>query len=247
LCDTAKRLCWVQQSPTKLIRVFVRQSGVTHGLTLPVKGSLYCEAASANGTRLCLTLFGVRHGAFRSPTYWIRITSTGKPVIASHGVTDWVYVAMSPSGSHAAVICMPDWPNRWVSFGKFTGSLLPGEATGSLTVGRSRVLVMGSYSFSNGANSWAASTIQVIGLPSLVTWWERTWLTADMMCRSDPAIDNLAWVDPVSGGFQVTNVDTWDVADLAGTYADVVPVASGSLATLSTDGVLSYIANPVGP
>jgi hypothetical protein len=46
----------------------------------------------------------------------------------------------------------------------------------------------------------------------------------------------------------VINVDTYMLATVPGTYADAVPLSDGRLTTLTPEGVLDIIPNPVaGP
>ncbi len=247
LCDTPTRLVWVTQSATKVVRLFVRQSGVVRQLKLPGTGKLSIQAASASATRVCLQVFGVKGNAYASPTYWIRITKAGVPQIAARSVTDWVAAALSPSGAYAAVTSDPDGPNHWVRFGAFSGRPLAGEDNSLIYVGPRSVFVYGSYTYNAGSDHWAATTARVIDLPQLYTGWERTWLVSDMSFRFDPAIDYVAWTDPATGTNEVTSMDDWTTAALAGSYADVVPVAGAKLATVTTTGTVAYIANPAAP
>jgi len=81
--------------------------------------------------------------------------------------------------------------------------------------------------------------------------YRRAWVWDDasssIWFRHDPGIFNLAGIDN-SGALTVINVDTYAIASVPGTYADAVPLADGRLTTLTREGVLDVIPNPVaGP
>ena len=245
LCDTLTRLVWAQQSPDRQARLFVYQAGVVHQLTLPnTRCWLSIESASAEGDRVCLALTGVRGKSYYSPTYWIRVSAAGVPSIVSGTTTEWIGASLNPSGTYAAVMSINDGPNYWVRFGRFAGRQLPSEVTGLVYTGAKRIFVTGGYAEESSTGSWAASTAEVISLPSLTVGWERTWLVPDMAFRFDPAVDYLLLIDPTAGTPMATNTKTGDSYAIPGIYADIVPVAGGKLATISGTGVVSYIDNP---
>ena len=86
---------------------------------------------------------------------------------------------------------------------------------------------------------------------SMQYMYQRAWVwdnaSSSIWFRHDPGIFNLAGIDN-SGALTVINVDTYAIASVPGTYADAVPLADGRLTTLTREGVLDTIPNPVaGP
>lgn len=132
-------------------------------------------------------------------------------------------------------------------FGAFSGRPLAGEDNGLIYVGPRSIFIAGSYGESAGNDHWGATTARVVDLPQLSTDLERTWLVMNVAFRFDPAIDYVAWTDPTTGTNEVTSMDGWATAALAGSYADVVPVAGAKLATITTTGTVAYITNPAAP
>ena len=258
LCDTAKRLVWVQVSAQKVTRVFVRQGSVTRSITLPYRppreGYPIPAASSAGGGRLAVGVYMSKPDRWSTMVYWLRVSRAGVPSIVSHKVTDWTNLALSPGGAKAAVMSSRNAPeasrNLWVDFGKFTGRLLPGEGTGEIGVGPQRIFEQGGYTYESDAAAWGTSTVAVVDW-SMQYAYQRAWAwdnaTGTIWFRHDPGIFYLAGVDD-AGALTAINVDTWATATVPGVFADAVPLADGRLVTLTPAGVLDVIPNPVaGP
>jgi len=99
LCDTPKRLVWVEISARAVTRVFVRQGSTTH--TWPCPTSRGERASNARGvvSRGLTLIVGTSMPSTdrrRVMTCWLRVSRSGVPSIVSRGITDWVYVALSP-------------------------------------------------------------------------------------------------------------------------------------------------------
>jgi len=261
LCITAKRLVWVEVSGRRVTRVYVRQGSTTRSIALPYRPPFASfpdpAASSVRGRKLVVGAYMHFPDKWRTKTYWLRVSSKGVPSIVSSKVTDWVYLALSPDGLHAAVISdrIPYATSRclWVEFGKFGGRLLPGDALaiGQMDVSRYRIFQQGGYSFASETVGWSTYSVAVVDW----TWWgtsyQRAWVwdreTGWIWFRHDPDIVCLAGVDD-AGALTVVNAETWDIATVPGMYAEAVPLADGRLALMSATGELSFIANPVaGP
>jgi hypothetical protein len=259
MCDTAARLVWAEASAQKVTRVFVRQGSTTRSVALPYrppKASFINPAASStDGRFLAVGVYMHHPSEWRTMMYWLRVSPAGRPTIVSHEVTDWPYLALSPDGAHAAVITSRNAPvaspNLWVDFGKFTGRLLPaGASTGEIGVAKWRIFEQGGYSYQSDAAAWGTAEVSVVDW-SMQYMYQRAWAWDDasssIWFRHDPGIFELAGIDN-TGALTLINVDTYALATVPGTYADAVPLADGRLATLTPEGVLSVIPNPVaGP
>jgi hypothetical protein len=259
LCDTPTRLVWAEVSAQKVTRVFVRQGSTTRSVALPYrppKASFINPAASsADGRLLAVGVYMHHPSKWRTMMYWLFVSPAGRPVIVSHKVTDWPFLAMSPDGAHAAVITSRNAPvaspNLWVEFGKFTGRLLPaGASTGDIGVAKWRIFEQGGYSYQSDTTAWGTAEVSVVDW-SMQYMYQRAWTwdnaSGSIWFRHDPGIFHLAGIDN-TGALTVINVDTYAIATVPGTYADAVPVDGGTLATMSPAGVLSFIPNPVaGP
>jgi hypothetical protein len=260
LCDTPARLVWAEVSAQRVTRVFVRQGSTTRSVALPYRPpkAYYINpaASSADGSRLAIGVYMVNSSKWRTMIYWLRVSRAGVPSILSNGVTDWPYLALSPDGSHAAVMSSRNPPeasrNLWVEFGKFTGRLLPGggDNAGEIGVAKWRIFEQGSYSYQSDTVAWGTSEVAVVDW-SMQYMYQRAWTwdnaSSSIWFRHDPGIFQLAGVDN-TGALTVINVDTYTLATVPGTYADAVPLADGRLTTLTREGVLDIIPNPVaGP
>ncbi len=255
LCDTPTRLVWAEVSARRVTRVFVRQGSRTRSVALPYRppraSFINPAASSADGARLAVGIFMPKPDRWRTVMYWLRVSRSGVPSIVSHGTTDWPFLALSPDGSHAAVMSERNPPqasrNLWVPFGKFGGRLLPGESPAELDVAPQRIFGQGGYTYQSEATAWGASGVWVVDW-SMQYMYQRAWVWDDasssIWFRHDPGISYLAGVDS-SGGLTVINVDTYAVATVPGTFADAVPIDGGTMAVMTTGGVLSFIANPV--
>ena len=254
LCDTASRLVWAEVSAKAVTRVFVRQGSTTRSVALPYRapkaGFTNPASSSADGGRLVLGAFTSRASKWRTMVYWVKVSRAGVPSIVSHAVTDWVGASLTPSGDKAAVLTsdgLGDGPNWWVSFGKFHGRMLPGNDAGMMDASEQRIFEQGAYSFGGDSVSWGATTVEVFDR-SLMAQYKRTWTFDDasssMWFRHDASIDRLAGVDN-AGALTVINVDSWAITTVPGKYADAVPMADGRLATMTPDGTLAFIPDPV--
>jgi hypothetical protein len=255
MCDTPRRLVWVEVSAQKVTRVFVRQGSTTRSIALPYRPprATFPDPAEAStyGGRVAVGVYMSKPSAWRTMIYWLRVSRSGVPSIVAHGITNWPYLALSPDGSHAAVISDRHAPyamrNLWVDFGKFTGRLLPGDPPTEFAVGPQRIFEQGGYSYSSDAGSWSTTTVSVVDW-SMYYMYQRAWVwdndSGSIWFRYDPGIHYLAGIDD-AGALTAINVDTWAIAPVLGTYADAVPLADGRLAVLSPEGALSFIANPV--
>ncbi|MEI6451568.1 MAG: hypothetical protein WCP98_16710 [Actinomycetes bacterium] len=260
LCDTPTRLVWAEVSAQKVTRVYVRQGSTTRAVALPYRPPrayfINPAASSADGSRLAVGVYMANPSKWRTTIYWLRVSRAGVPSIVSHGVTDWPYLALSPDGSHAAVMSSRNAPeasrNLWVAFGKFTGRLLPGggDNAGEIGVAKWRIFEQGGYSYQSDPVAWGASAVAVVDW-SMQYMYQRAWVwdnaSGSIWFRHDPGIFQLAGIDN-TGALTVINVDTYAIATVPGTYADAVPLADGRLTTLTREGVLDTIPNPVaGP
>jgi len=260
MCDTPTRLVWAEVSAQRVTRVFVRQGSTTRSVALPYRPSkaffINPAASSADGSRLAVGVYMNNPNRWRTMIYWLRVSRTGVPRIVSHGVTDWPYLALSPDGSKAAVISSRNAPeasrNVWVDFGKFGGRLLPGggEGTTEIGVAPQRIFEQGGYSYESDTAAWGTSAVSVVDW-SMQYMYQRAWVwdnaSRSIGFRHDPGIFNLAGIDN-TGALTVINIDTYAMTNVPGTYADVVPLADGRLTTLTPEGVLDIIPNPVaGP
>jgi len=260
MCDTPARLVWAEVSAQRVTRVYVRQGATTRSVALPYRspeaGFVNPAASSADGSRLAVGVYMRNPSKWRTMIYWLRVSRAGVPSIVSHRVTDWPYLALSPDGSHAAVMSSRNAPdasrNLWIEFGKFTGRLLPGggDNAGEIGVAKWRIFEQGSYSYESDDAAWGTSEVSVVDW-SMQYMYQRAWVWDDaagsIWFRHDPGIFMLAGVDN-TGALTVINVDTYALATVPGTYADAVPLADGRLTTLTREGVLDIIPNPVaGP
>ena len=255
LCDTPTRLVWAEVSAQRVTRVFVRQGSTTRSVALPYrppKASFVNPAsASSNGGRLAIGIYMHKTDRWRTMMYWLRVDGSGAPRIVSGGVTDWPYLALSPDGSHAAVMSSRTAPvaspNLWVEFGKFGGRLLPGEGAAEIGVAKWRIFEQGGYSYQGDGASWSTTSVCVVDW-GMQYMYQRAWVWEDasssIWFRHDPSIFFLAGVDS-AGALTVINVDTYAVATVPGTYADAVPIEGGTMAVMTTGGALSLIVNPV--
>jgi hypothetical protein len=253
LCDTPKRLVWVEVSARRVTRVFVRQGSVTHSLALPYRAAQASfpnpAACSADGSHLAVGTFTRNPNAWRDRVYWIAVNRGGVPAIVSHRMTDWVSVSLSPGGAWAAVMTGGDQPNLWLRFGRFSGRSLPGEDTGEIEVGRQAIFEMEGYSYSSDTTSWGVYTAEVLDRPALVPIYKRAWVndgqSSDVWFNTDPDIAWLTSLNATPGSLTVVNLMTWDTATVPAAYVDAIPVEGGQIATLTDTGTLAYIANPV--
>ena len=253
LCDTSKRLVWVEVSAKRVTRVFVRQGSVTHSLALPYRASKAGfpnpTACSANGSRLAVGTFTRSPNAWRDLVYWVAVDRRGVPTIVSHKVTNWVSVSLSPGGAWATVMTEGDQPNLWLRFGRFSGRYLPGEDTGEIEVGTQAIFEMEGYSYGSDTNSWGVYTAEVLDRPSLVPIYKRAWVndgqSGDIWFNTDPDIGWLTSLNATPGSLTVVNLMTWDTVTMPTVYVDAMPVKGGQIATLTATGTLAYIANPV--
>ena len=253
LCDTPKRLVWVEVSSNRVTRVFVRQGSVTHTLALPYRASKASfpnpAACSANGSRLAVGTFMHSPNAWRDVVYWVAVSRSGVPVIVSHRVTDWVSVSLSPEGAWAAVMTGDDQSNVWLRFGRFSGRDLPGEDAGEIEVGSQAIFEMEGYSYSSDTTSWGVYTAEVLGRPALIPLYKRAWVndgkSGDVWFNTDPDIGWLTSLNATPGSLTVVNLMTWDTVTISTVYVDAMPVKGGQIATLTDTGTLAYIANPV--
>ena len=92
--------------------------------------------------------------------------------------------------------------------------------------------------------SWCSTGLS----PSCISGpWTFDDATSSIWFRHDGQIKCLAGVTN-SGALTVLNADSWAIASVPGTYADAVPVDGGRLATMTKDGTLAFIDDPVaGP
>lgn len=258
LCDTPTRLVWAERSAQSVTRVFVRQGSMTRWLTLPYHPPkayfINPAASSADGSRLVVGAYLARPSKWRTRMYWLRVSPRGVPRVVAQKTTDWVSVALSPNGRKAAVITSGDPPSGnpclWVEFGAFGGRWLPIVDVGEIGVGPQRIFAQGGYSYSGDGIGWGASTVEVLD-GSLMDRYKRTWAwdneSDTIWFRHDPDITLLAGIDR-QAGLTVINVDTYAMATVPGVYADAVPLADGRLATVTRQGVLAFIPDPVaGP
>ncbi len=235
--------------------MFVRQGSRTRSVALPYRppraSFVNPAASSAGGARLAVGIYMHKTDRWRTMLYWLRVDGSGAPRIVSGKVTDWPYLALSPDGSHAAVMSSRNAPvaspNLWVEFGKFGGRLLPGDGAAEIGVAKWRIFEQGGYSYQGDAASWSTTSVSVVDW-GMQYMYQRAWVWDDasssIWFRHDPGIFYLAGVDS-SGGLTVINVDTWALARVPGTYADAVPIDGGTMAVMTTGGALSLIANPV--
>jgi len=252
LCDTARRLVWVEVSARGVTRVYVRQDGRIHTVALPLrvaKASFPNPAAcSANGSRLAVGVFLRNPAAWNDVVYWVAIDRHGVPAIVSHRLTNWVSVSFSPGGAWAAAMTVGDKPNVWLRFGHFAGRYLPGEDTGSIQVGAQTIFEMEGYSYGSDTSGWGVYTAEVLDRAGLVPVYKRAWINdgqSDIWFNADPDIAWLASTDATPGSLTVVNVMTWDMATVPTAYLGAIPVKGGQIATLTDTGTLAYIANPV--
>jgi hypothetical protein len=254
LCDTTKRLVWVEVSAKAVTRVFVRQGSTTHTVALPYRptraGFPMFAASSAGGSRLIVGTNLPSADRRRVMTSWLRVSRSGVPSIVSRGITDWVYVALSPSGDKAAVMtseAVGGVGNRWVSFGRFSGRLFEGEDSGQMDVSAHRIFVQGRYTFGDGQDGWSTHTVTVLDHSPMMIY-KRAWTFDDasssIWFRHNGRIDRLAGVDD-KGALTLVNVDSWAITTLPGPYEDAVPIDGGRIATMTEDGTLAFIADPV--
>jgi hypothetical protein len=256
LADTSRRLVWVETSASAVTRIFVRQGSTTHTVALPYVPPRahfpMLAAASADGSRVIVGIGMPRQDRRAVMTYWLRVTRDGSLRRVSHGVTDWVFASLTPHGDRAAILTsngLGDGPNWWVRFGAFRGRYLPGNDAGMMYASAQRIFQQGAYSYGDGADGWGATTVEVFDR-SLFAIYKRTWAFDDasssVWFRHDGDITRIAGVG--DGALTVINVDTWAITTLPGTYADAVPIDGGRLATMTEDGTLAFIADPVaGP
>ncbi len=232
LCDTPKRLVWVEVSAKAVTRVFVRQGSTTHTVALPYRPQRasfpMLAASSAAGSRLIVGMSMPSTDRRRVMTCWLRVSRSGVPSIVSRGITDWVSASLTPSGDKAAILTasgLGDGPNWWVSFGQFHGRMLPGNDAGMLDASSQRIFEQGAYSYSSDTATWGATTVEVFDR-SLFAVYKRTWTFDDdsssIWFRHDGRIDRLAGVDN-TGALTVINVGSWAITTLPGPYADAVP------------------------
>ena len=259
LCDTAKRLEWVEVSSAPAMRLFVRQDGVTRTLRVPwwAKRARIPSpfACSRNGNALALgsIIQPGRNGYYAHRVYWVRVDASGIPRIVSDKRTNWVEVAVSPGGDWAATMPADGYPKTWVRFGQFTGRYLPGDDTSGVQVGPKLIFETGHASFGSSDNTtWGQDTVMVITRPRLYLGYERTWVNdgkgGGVWFTPDPDVQWALSPDAVPGSLTVINLLTWDMASVPSTYADAMLVKGGQIATLSDTGTLGYIPNPVpGP
>lgn len=257
LCDTPKRLVWFEISAKAVTRVFVRQGSTTHTVALPYRpkgaGFPMFAASSAAGSRLIVGTNMPSTDRRSVMTSWLRVSRSGVPSIVSRGITDWVYVALSPSGDKAAVMtseAVGGVGNRWVSFGRFSGRLFEGEDSGEMDVSAQRIFVQGRYTFGDGQDGWSTHMVTVLDHSPMMIY-KRAWTFDDasssIWFRHNGRIDRLAGVDD-KGALTVVNVDSWAITVLPGPYADAVPIDGGRIATMTEGGTLAFIADPVpGP
>jgi hypothetical protein len=257
LADTTKRLVWLETSANAVTRVFVRQGSTTHTVALPYVPQkahfVNPAAASADGSRIIVGEYMPSTSRRNVMTYWLRVGRAGVPRIVNHGVTDWVSASLTPSGDKAAILTsegLGDGPNWWVSFGKFHGRMLPGNDAGMMDASAQRIFQQGAYSYSSDTVAWGATTVEVFDR-SLFAIYKRTWTFDDasssIWFRHNGQIDRLAGVD-TEGALTVINVDSWAIASVPGIYEDAVPIDGGRIATMTPDGTLAFIADPVsGP
>jgi hypothetical protein len=258
LADTARRLVWIETSAKAVTRIYVRQGSTTHTLVLPPGAQkahlINPVAASADGRRIVVGQYLPR--AINGPlvqTDWVTVSRTGIPSIVSQGITQWVYASLSPTGDKAAVMtseAVGGVGNRWVSFGKFSGRLFEGEDSGQMDVSARKIFVQGAYTFGDDQLGWSTYSVTVLDHTPMMLY-KRAWTfddaTSSIWFRHDGQILCLAGVDS-SGALTVINTDTWAIASVPGTYADAVPIDGGRLVTMTTDGTLAFIADPVaGP
>jgi hypothetical protein len=258
LCDSPARLVWVEVSAKAVTRVFVRQGSTTRSIAMPYAPPRAAftnpAASSADGSRLIVGASMRSTSKRRVMTYWLHVSRSGVPSIVSHGVTDWVSASLTPSGDKAAILTsdgLGDGPNWWVSFGKFRGGMIPGNDAGMLDAGEQLIFEQGAYYYGDGdTTSWGATTVEVFDR-SLMAMYKRTWTFDDasssLWFRHDGRIDRLAGVDN-KGALTVINVNSWAITTVPGTYTDAVPIDGGRLATMTPDGTLVFIPDPVpGP
>jgi hypothetical protein len=257
LCDTPTRLVWAEVSAQRVTRVYVRQGSTTRAVAVPYRppkaAFINPGASSADGGRLAVGVYMHNTDRWRTMIYWLRVNRAGVPAIVSHGVTDWPYLALSPDGSHAAVMSSRNAPeasrNLWVEFGRFTGRLLPGggDNAGEIGVAKWRIFEQGGYTYQSDTVAWGTSEVAVVDW-SMQYMYQRAWVwdnaSSSIWFRHDPGIFQLAGIDN-TGSLTVIDVDTYAIARVPGTYADAVPLADGRLTTLTREGVLDTIPNPV--
>jgi hypothetical protein len=258
LADTAKRLVWLETSAKAVTRVFVRQGSKTRSVALPYVPPkahfVNPAAASANGRRIVIGEYLPR--AINGPlvqTYWVQVDRAGTPRIVSHRITQWGYAALSPKGDKAAVMAaegMGDSTNRWVSFGRFSGPAFESENAGEIYVSDHKVFQQGSYTFETEAAAWGTYNVTVYDW-QLYAMYKRAWTfddaTSSIWFRHDGQIRCVAGVTN-SGALTVVNTDSGAIASVPGTYADAVPIDGGRLVTMTKDGTLAVIDDPVaGP
>jgi hypothetical protein len=258
LADTAKRLVWLETSSKAVTRVFVRQGSTTRSVALPYvppKAQFVNPAvASADGARIVVGEYLPRAVNGRLvQTYWVQVDRAGTPRIVSHRITRWVYAVLSPRGDKAAVMSvegMGDSTNRWVSFGKFSGPAFQSENAGEIYVNARKIFQQGSYTFETEAAAWGTYNVTVYDW-QLYAMYKRAWTfddaTSSIWFRHDGQIQCVAGVTN-SGALTVVNTDSGAIASVPGTYADAVPVDGGRLVTMTKDGTLAFMNDPVaGP
>ncbi len=259
LTSTTKRLVWVETSAKAVTRIYVRQGSKTRKLALPYRspdpGFVFPATASATGSRLLIGVAAYATNQRNVVAHWVRVDRSGMPRLVARRMTTWVSASLTPNGGHAAVMpsaAVGGVGNRWVAFGKFGGQLLGGEDSGQIDASARRIFVQGAYTYGDETAGWSTymvTVMQVFQEPMAV--YQRAWTfddsTSSIWFRHDGQIVCLAGVDN-KGALIVANSDTWAIASVPGTYADAVPIDGGRLATMTQDGVLAFIADPVaGP
>ena len=258
LADTAKRLVWLETSAKAVTRVFVRQGSTTRKVTLPYVPSkahfVSPAAASANGSRIVVGEYLPR--SVNGPlvmTYWVQVDRSGTPRIVSHKITQWIYAVLSPTGDRAAVMAvegMGDSTNRWVKFGRFSGPAFESWNAGEIYVTAQKIFQQGSYSYETDTTGWSTHSVTVFDrwlLPVYQRAWTFDDATSSIWFRHDGQIRCLAGTSN-SGALTVVNTDSGAIASVPGTWADAVPIDGGRLVTMTTDGTLAFIDDPVaGP
>jgi hypothetical protein len=257
LADTARRLVWLETSAKAVTRVFVRQGGFTHSVALgyvpPEAHFVNPAAASADGSRIVVGESLPSTSQRREMVYWLRVSREGVPTIVSHRITDWAYAALSPSGDRAAIMtseAVGGVGNLWVRFGRFSGRLFEGEASGQMDASAQRIFVQGAYTFGDDQLGWSTYMVTVLDHTPMMLY-KRAWTfneaSSSIWFRHDGQIKCLAGVTN-SGALTVINTDTWAIASVPGTYAAAVPIDGGRLATMTKDGTLAIMDDPVeGP
>jgi len=259
LTSTLKRLVWVEASANGVARVYVRQGSKTRTHALPYRspnpGFVSPATASATGSRLLIGVAAYATNQRNVVAHWVRVDGSGTPRVVARRMTNWVAASLTPNGDHAAVMpsaAVGGVGNRWVAFGKFGGQLLEGEDSSQIDASAHRIFVQGAYIYGDDTAGWSTymlTVMQVFQEPMAV--YQRAWTfddsTSSIWFRHDGRIVCLAGVDD-KGALTVANSDTWAIASVPGTYADAVPIDGGRLATMTQDGTLAFVADPVaGP